>query len=318
MENDDRQVGRILTRREVIALLGAAGAAMLTGCLPGQSNSAQPTSTSGQAQSTAPTAETPLSSEAATATTMPEQASPTADTASQAPNQPSCVVRPEQTEGPYFVDEKLNRSDIRSDPSDGSVKEGVPLQLAFLVSQVGSNCTPLAGAQVDVWHCDALGVYSDATDPSWNTVGKKFLRGYQLTDANGSAQFTTIYPGWYQGRTVHIHFKIRTTSTSGQSYEFTSQLFFDETITDQVHAEQPYATKGERTLRNDGDNIYQNGGSQLLLSPTKSGQSYSATFDIGLDLSDTSTGQSDHFQQSGGSAPPGGPRQPGGASTPTP
>ena len=228
-----------------------------------------------------------MSAEAATATTMPAEASPTSATASQ----PACVVRPEETEGPYFVDEKLNRSDIRSDPSDNSVKEGVPLQLAFLVSQVSNGCTPLAGAQVDVWHCDALGVYSDTTDPSWNTVGQKFLRGYQVTDAKGGAQFTTIYPGWYQGRTVHIHFKIRTTSTSGQSYEFTSQLFFDDTITDQVHTQQPYATKGQRTLRNDGDNIYQNGGSQLMLPLTKSGQGYSSTFNIGLDLSDTKTGQ---------------------------
>ena len=144
-----------------------------------------------------------MSQEAATAVAAtPVAASPTADLAASA----DCVVRPEETEGPYFVDEKLNRSDIRSDPSDGSVKEGVALQLAFLVSQIAaSKCTPLPNAQIDVWHCDATGVYSDTIDPSWNTKGKKFLRGYQLTDTNGKAQFTTIYPGWYRGRTVHIH-----------------------------------------------------------------------------------------------------------------
>src|SRR5439155_15648503 len=105
--------------------------------------------TSAPAQPTSEATGTPLNSEAATATTMPAEASPTAATASQ----PACVVRPEETEGPYFVDEKLNRSDIRPDPSDNSVKEGVPLQLAFLVSQVpagtsvaGNGCTPLAGA----------------------------------------------------------------------------------------------------------------------------------------------------------------------------
>jgi protocatechuate 3,4-dioxygenase beta subunit len=77
------------------------------------------------------------------------------------------MVKPQQTEGPYFVDEKLNRSDIRSDPTDGSVKQGVPLRLVFHVSQVdGSSCKPLTGATVDVWHCNALGVYSDVTDRS--------------------------------------------------------------------------------------------------------------------------------------------------------
>jgi len=95
---------------------------------------------------------------------------------------PTCVVKPQQTEGPYFVEERLNRSDIRSDPADGSVQLGVPLQVLFRVSQVGDrSCTPLIGAIVDVWHCNALGVYSDVSDPNFNTVGKKFLRGYQVT-----------------------------------------------------------------------------------------------------------------------------------------
>ena len=115
--------------------------------------------------------------------------------ASGEPN-PSCIVRPQQTEGPYFVDEKLNRSDIRSDPSDNSIKQGVPLRLVIQVSRIASSsCAPLRGAIVDIWHCDAMGVYSDAIDRSFNTVGKKFLRGYQVTDANGSVEFITIYPG---------------------------------------------------------------------------------------------------------------------------
>ena len=115
---------------------------------------------------------------------------------------PSCVVRPQQTEGPYFVDEQLNRSDIRSDPLDGSVKEGVPVRLEFHVSRVaGSACTPLNRAVVDVWQCDALGMYLDVRDINglFNTRGKKFLRGYQMADASGTAQFVTIYPGWYPG-----------------------------------------------------------------------------------------------------------------------
>src|SRR3954449_5411022 len=87
----------------------------------------------------------------------------------------SCVVRPEQTEGPYFVDERLNRSDIRSDPADGRVKPGTPLDLSVVISRTHSDgCRPIEGAQVDLWHCDALGVYSDVDDPSFTTLGQKF------------------------------------------------------------------------------------------------------------------------------------------------
>jgi protocatechuate 3,4-dioxygenase beta subunit len=251
MDKDDAQVGRILTRREVLLLLGGSGVAVLSGC----------------AAPSAPSSATQL------------LASPSA-----AAGVPSCVVRPALTEGPYFVDEKLNRSDIRSDPSDGSVRQGALLTVAFNVSSVsGGACAPLAGATLDLWHCDALGVYSDVQDPGFATSGKKFLRGYQATDAAGKAQFTTIYPGWYQGRAVHVHFKIRTAS-AGASSEFTSQLFFDDALSDRVHALAPYAQKGQRTLRNAADSIYRNGGDELLLQVTESGGSYAATFDIGLNL----------------------------------
>ena len=199
---------------------------------------------------------------------------------------PTCVLTPQQTEGPYFVDERLNRSDIRSDPSDGTVKDGVPLRLVLQVSQVtGGACSPLVGAQVDLWQCDALGVYSDVRDPGFISSGAKFLRGYQVTDDNGSVQFTTIYPGWYQGRTVHIHFKVRTTPDSESGHELTSQFYFDDAITDQVHAQQPYAQKGQRTLRNAQDGIFRNGGSQLLLPLTQEGQGYAASFQLGLQTS---------------------------------
>jgi protocatechuate 3,4-dioxygenase beta subunit len=137
---------------------------------------------------------------------------------------------------------------------------------------------------VDVWHCDARGVYSDVEDPGFNTLGKKFLRGYQVADSNGVARFLTIYPGWYQGRTVHIHFKIRGQDEAGAGYDFTSQLFFDDSLTDLVYAQAPYASKGERTVRNDGDRIYLDGGNQLTLKPTQSAEGYAATFEIGLQL----------------------------------
>jgi protocatechuate 3,4-dioxygenase beta subunit len=185
-----------------------------------------------------------------------------------------------------FVDVQLDRSDIRSDLETGEVKDGRPLRLTFHVSQIDANaCTPLEGVAVDIWHCDALGVYSDVSDPGFNTVGQKWLRGYQVTDATGTAGFVTIYPGWYQGRTVHIHFKMRTDIESDQGYEFTSQLYFDDALTDVVHSQEPYAAKGQRTLRNDGDGIFQNGGDQLTLMLTEDGDGYAATFDVGLQIS---------------------------------
>jgi protocatechuate 3,4-dioxygenase beta subunit len=196
----------------------------------------------------------------------------------------ACLVRPELTEGPYYVDEQRNRSDIRSDPETGLIKEGALLALSFNLTRASSTaCEPLADAIVDVWHCDALGVYSDVSDPGFNTAGQKFLRGYQVTGTDGVARFTTIYPGWYRGRAVHLHFKIRSAASASSAYEFTSQLFFDDSLTDQVHAAQPYVSKGQRDLRNSQDGIYNQGGSQLVLDVSETADGYAATFDIALD-----------------------------------
>jgi protocatechuate 3,4-dioxygenase beta subunit len=198
---------------------------------------------------------------------------------------PGCVVRPEQTEGPYFIDERLDRSDIRVDPSDQSVKAGMPLRLAFQISRIGnSSCKPLSGAVVYIWHCDALGVYSDVRDinAGFDTRGKKFLRGYQVTNSNGIVEFLTVYPGWYEGRAVHIHFKIRTDPASRSAHEFVSQLYFDETVTDKVHGQPPYNTKRYRTTSNDADFIFRRGGKQLMLALRNEAQGYSGKFDIGL------------------------------------
>lgn len=207
--------------------------------------------------------------------------------AQAAPNQPHslCVVRPEQTEGPYFLDERLHRSDIRADPTDGLLKPGTPLTLTLQVMRLKSgDCRPLPDAQVDIWHCDAAGVYSDVEDPGFNTIGKKFLRGYQLTDAQGTAQFLTIYPGWYPIRTVHIHFKIRTAPIDRKRYEFTSQLYFPDDLTDHVHTAPPYSSKGRRRVRNLRDFIFRDGGDQLIVTPSATDGGYAATFPIALHL----------------------------------
>ena len=312
-DNDDAPVGRILSRREVIRLFaGLGGAVLLAACDTAPATAVLPTATAAGAGS-AGAAATPtagLNAEAATAVvaTAPA-AAPTAASAAV----PDCVVRPELTEGPYFVDEKINRSDIRSNPADGAVRPGVPLTLAFALSQVGTGaCVPLQGAQIDVWHCDATGVYSDVQGSS----GTKFLRGYQLTDAQGRAQFTTIYPGWYQGRAVHIHFKIRTKDTTGAAYEFTSQFFFDDTLSDTVFKQAPYSTHTNRDTRNANDGIFAGGGNQLVLKLIPSGDGYTTTFPIGLDLSDTAVGKSD--SAAGGGGGPGGPPNGGGPGGPPP
>ena len=206
--------------------------------------------------------------------------------AAASPSQSLCIVRPEQTEGPYFVDERLHRMDIRSDPANGKVTPGTHLALIFQISRVrDGECHPLPDAQVDIWHCDAMGVYSDVRDPGFSTVGQKFLRGYQLTDAQGTARFLTIYPGWYPIRTVHIHFKVRTAPMARKRYEFTSQLYFPDELTDRVHTAPPYSSKGRRRVRNQQDFIFRDGGTQLMLEPSETSGGYAATFPIGLEFS---------------------------------
>jgi len=245
MESDDRQLGRLLTRREALRLMGVTGAALLAACGPEAIGTTAPTATS------APVGTNAL---------------------------PTCVVRPELTEGPYYVDEELNRSDVRSDPGSGVVRQGALLALTFSLSQIANaSCTPLAGARVEIWHCDAEGVYSDVSDPGFNTQGQKFLRGYQVTDANGLARFITIYPGWYRGRTVHIHFKVHPSATQ----VFTSQLFFDDELSDQVFTQAPYAGRGQRNTLNGNDRIFNE---QLLLNVTPADEGYAAAFDIGMQM----------------------------------
>jgi len=197
----------------------------------------------------------------------------------------TCVVRPRQTEGPFFVDEALNRSDIRSDPRSGEARPGVALRLRFQVSRLEATaCAPLSGARIDVWHCDAEGRYSDVRGFGFGatSIGGPFLRGYQLTDAVGGAQFLTIYPGWYGGRAVHVHFKIRTRDATGRPSDFTSQLYFDEAVTERVFASEAYARHGRRWLRNDQDGLYRDGGPNLLLAPQADADGYAATFNVAL------------------------------------
>lgn len=238
----------LINRRRALAVLGGTGAALLV-------TSSQPPST-----------------EAATVTCVP--------------------VTPQVTEGPYWVDEKLFRSDIRTDPDTGVARAGVPLTLTInVVNESGSTCTPLAGAYVDVWHCDAIGIYSD--EPAYSpgggtgtvvTKGQKFLRGYQITDDSGQVQFTTIYPGWYSGRTIHIHVRVRTYSGSTLLDTFTSQVFFDDTISNEVMALAPYSNRTtRRDTSNTNDMVYTGASnpSRMLATLTQSGSGYASSITIG-------------------------------------
>jgi protocatechuate 3,4-dioxygenase beta subunit len=176
----------------------------------------------------------------------------------------ACVLTPELTEGPYFLDGDLIRADI----TDG--RPGAPLQLRILVNNA-NTCQPLANAAVDIWHCDSHGYYSgvEGNNPGPDAdqavieeaADLRFLRGIQLTDESGVAAFQTIYPGWYMGRTIHIHMKVVEDGEAGKTYDggqtiHTGQLFFDDAISEQVFLLEPYAGRDDdvRTT-NDEDNI---------------------------------------------------------------
>ena len=164
-----------------------------------------------------------------------------------------CVLFPQAVEGPYYFDPKLVRSDIADN------RPGAPLQLSLKVIDNG-HCTPIAKARVDVWHADAGGIYSGYANQGDNrdtsAKGKTFLRGTQLTDADGRAVFRSIYPGWYPGRTPHIHVKIFHDDKS----LVTGQIYFPETLSERIYRErQPYNARPVADTANANDFIFQSG-----------------------------------------------------------
>ncbi len=184
----------------------------------------------------------------------------------------SCVLAPEQTEGPYYLDDHQVRRNI----TEG--RPGTPLMLRLGVLDV-SNCKPIKGAAVDIWHCDAGGVYSGTSVQG--TDEDRFLRGIQRTDAKGIALFRTIYPGWYQGRTVHVHVMVHI----GGNVVHTGQLYFADALTDTIYRRSPYASRPSRTTRNAADSIYRNGGKRSTLKLTKSGSGYIGAITMGVQRS---------------------------------
>jgi protocatechuate 3,4-dioxygenase beta subunit len=180
----------------------------------------------------------------------------------------SCVLTPELTEGPYYIAGEQVRRNITNG------RPGTPLRLRLTVLDA-STCSPIKGAAVDVWHADASGVYSGFGTGASN---RTFMRGIQPTDANGLAQFVTVYPGWYQGRAVHIHVKVHV----GGNIVHTGQLFFDDTITDRVYKAQPYAKRPNRDTRNKNDSIFVNGGKRSLLALSEGGSGWIGAIAMGV------------------------------------
>lgn len=184
----------------------------------------------------------------------------------------SCVLTPQQTEGPYFLEGDRVRRDVR----DG--KRGALLTLRTTVVDV-SACRPIRGAAVDIWHCDANGVYSGV--PAQGSAGRRFLRGIQKTDASGLAIFKTIYPGYYPGRTIHIHVHVYL----GGSIVHTGQLYFPDRVTDAVYRRAPYSHRSQRATRNANDAIFRNGGSRSLLAVAASATGYTGRITMGVSRS---------------------------------
>ncbi len=181
----------------------------------------------------------------------------------------SCILTPEQTEGPYYIAGEKFRRNI----TDG--RPGTPLLLrAFVVD--ATTCRPIRNAAVDIWHADAGGVYSGF---GAGASSRTFMRGIQRTNAKGLALFRTIYPGWYQGRTVHIHVKVH----AGGSVVHTGQLYFPDTVTDAVYRRAPYSTRPRRDVRNATDSVYRNGGSKSVVKVKRNSAGvYVATITMGV------------------------------------
>src|SRR4051794_25425035 len=242
-----------IDRRTALTTLGVAGlAVVLTACSGSEQRSDRPGPT------------TPPRSSSTSTTTAPTTTAPGA--AGSTTVAPSCVLAPEMTEGPYYLDLDLVRSDI----TEG--QPGAPLALSMTVVDA-DGCTPIAGATVDVWHANATGDYSGVN----GTTGT-FCRGTQRTAADGTCAFATIYPGWYQGRAIHIHVKVHV----GGDVVHTGQLFFPDDLNAQVARRSPYSTRGLPDTTDADDSIYARGGSMSTLDPVAAGDGYTATVDLGV------------------------------------
>jgi protocatechuate 3,4-dioxygenase beta subunit len=231
-----------LTRREALGALGITGAALSLAC----------------------GGETPTSPSATTTTTT----ATTGEAASAA-----CAVTPSETIGPYPSLTDMIRSDVRED------RAGTPLTLTITVNNASSGCSPLAGATVDIWQCDAGGRYSQYSQGGFDGRASTFLRGMQTTDSSGRVTFMTVYPGWYQGRATHIHVEV---TMNGRSLKVT-QIGFPESVNAEVYRSGVYASRGLNPTSNAGDMVFADSiASETATISGSPGSGYTATFTVNV------------------------------------
>lgn len=244
---------RKFSRREILRGMGAAGALAMAGPLASLS-----------ACMTTPNA-TPASSVGITG-------------GSTASATPDCLLTPEETEGPYYI----QSSQLRQDITEGKAGQAISLVLTVVNAR---TCQPIPNAMVDIWHADADGVYSaypgQGDSRSVDTTGKTFLRGIQVTDAQGKVSFTSLYPGWYRGRTTHVHFKIHFNDNT----RVTSQLYFPEDVSTVVYTSHAaYSSRGDKDTLNARDSVLAGTSTpeRLLVKVSKQGELYVVSNTIGI------------------------------------
>jgi protocatechuate 3,4-dioxygenase beta subunit len=181
----------------------------------------------------------------------------------------SCAVTPTETAGPFPSLNNLFRSDIREG------KSGTLLTLTIKVVNSNAGCAAVPNADVEVWHVDAAGQYSEYGSQAAQT----YLRGIQTTNGNGEVTFTTIYPGWYQGRATHIHAEV----TIGGVSRKVTQIAFPEAVNDAVHTSGVYASRGKNPMTNLADGIFADSLASELVVPTGGAASgYAVHFQVAI------------------------------------
>lgn len=203
----------------------------------------------------------------------------------------ACAETPEGEIGPYFADDALaafDRSNVRPNLDGTAAQGGVPLALTVHVYDAHASCAAMAGVQVDLWHCNAFGVYSD--EASEGTATQTWLRGYRTTGATGTVTFATIVPGWYPGRATHIHLRLRSKYNAASALRDgsnTTQLFFPQATIDAVfRSAAPYAARGVNPMTNASDHVFasETKGANVLALRGDVRTGYTATVSLGLPI----------------------------------
>ena len=266
--SEDHHEGQRVSRRRLLAGVSSVSLTGLLAACTGGSTSAAPTVTTSTGETVSPEATT------------------TKDLTSLFENSGTCTLTASTTQGPYYFDADKIRTDVRED------RAGKRLRVAFKL-QDSETCKPVPNAVIEIWHCDADGLYSGAEAQSGGASGgggqpggggqdltpaddKRYLRGAQVANADGIVEFTTIWPGWYRGRTTHIHVMVH---VSNQRV-LTTQVMFDEKLNSAVYAAQPYAAHSGRDTFNDNDSIYR---SEKLMTVKEDGDGYLGTLVLNAD-----------------------------------